>query len=197
MWWTEEKIEWLRQNVPGKPYAEVTVLFNEHFGENISKTAVHAMCKKSHIHNGFTGRYENGHVPFYKGKKMPHEKAAKNEGTRFHKGDIPQNYRPVGSERINVEGYIEIKTEEHKRWRYKHRVIWEAANGPIPPGHILIFKDGNKLNTDISNLKLITKAENIRINQMGIKRDSAEVTEVAVTLAKIKIETIKRKRAKK
>lgn len=196
MWWTEDKIDWLRQNVPGVPYSQVTARFNEHFGECISKDALRSMCKKARILNGFTGRYEKGSIPFYKGKKMPPEKAWKNEGTRFHKGDRPMNWRPTGSERLNVEGYIEIKTDEHKRWRYKHRVVWEAVNGPIPPGHVLIFKDGNKLNTDIDNLKLITKAENIRINQMQIKRDSAEMTEVAVSLARLKTELYRRKKGK-
>lgn len=196
MWWTEEKIDWLRQNVPGVPYSEVTARFNENFGECISKDALRSMCKKEKILNGFTGRYEKGSIPFYKGKKMPPEIAWKSERTRFHKGDRPHNWRPVGSERLNVEGYLEIKTGDHKRWRYKHRVVWEAVNGPIPPGHVLIFKDGNKLNTDIDNLKLITKAENIRINQMQIKRDSAEITEVAVSLARLKTELYRRKKGK-
>jgi hypothetical protein len=35
--------------------------------------------------------------------------------------------------------------------------VWEEANGPIPAGGIVIFRDGNHENFDLSNLELITR----------------------------------------
>jgi hypothetical protein len=37
--------------------------------------------------------------------------------------------------------------------------------GAIPRTHIVIFKDGDKRNFDISNLVLISKSENLKINR--------------------------------
>lgn len=36
---------------------------------------------------------------------------------------------------------------------------WERANGPLPVGHCLWFKDRNRQNCELSNLELITRAE--------------------------------------
>ena len=37
----------------------------------------------------------------------------------------------------------------------EHRVVWIKANGPIPDGHIIHHKDGNKRNVAIDNLELM------------------------------------------
>ena len=41
-------------------------------------------------------------------------------------------------------------------WRPKSYVVWEAANGPVPEGHVLIFLDGNGLNCDLSNIMCVS-----------------------------------------
>lgn len=43
-----------------------------------------------------------------------------------------------------------------------HHVIWTEHNGPIPPGHKIIFKDGNHLNWGIENLQMVTNSEQSR-----------------------------------
>ena len=35
-----------------------------------------------------------------------------------------------------------------------HRDVWEFLHGPIPPGHFIHHRDGNKLNNESSNLQL-------------------------------------------
>ncbi len=37
----------------------------------------------------------------------------------FEKGHISKNHKPIGSERINVAGYIEIKTAEPNKWELR------------------------------------------------------------------------------
>ncbi len=43
-----------------------------------------------------------------------------------------------------------------------HRVVWEAFNGEIPEGLQINHIDGNKANNNLSNLELVTPAENMR-----------------------------------
>jgi len=115
---------------------------------------------------GVAYRYPKGHIPANKGKKMLDKIYEKCKGTMFEKGHIPENYRPVGSERTNKYGYIEIKVADKNRWQQKHRHVWEQHNGTIPKGSNIQFKDGNRQNCDISNLYIISRSEQIHNNSI-------------------------------
>ena len=109
--------------------------------------------------NTIAHRFRKGHVPDNKGKRMSPEVYAQVQGTMFKKGHTPHNHRPVGSERINVDGYIEVKVAEPNKWRVKHRIVWESVNGAIPRGFNVQFKNHNPLDCRIENLYLISKAD--------------------------------------
>ena len=53
-----------------------------------------------------------------------------------------------------------------------HRVVWEQHHGPIPPKHVVRFKDGNTMNWDISNLEMISQTGKMECNT--IQRVPAE-----------------------
>ena len=108
-------------------------------------------------------RFPKGHVPANKGVKGIVYPGT--EKTQFKAGQRPPNYRPVGTIRVNSDGYVDIKVAEGMRqWKLLHRLNWEKVHGPIPKGMMLIFKDNNKQHTDIENLELLTKAENMKRN---------------------------------
>jgi hypothetical protein len=114
-------------------------------------------------------RYPKGHVPANKGKKMPAHIYEKAKATMFKRGNIPQTHRPVGtiSERSSHKRestYLYVKIAEPNKWKMLHRLTWEKANGPIPRGMNLVFKDGDFRNCSLENLELITRAENMRRN---------------------------------
>ena len=94
------------------------------------------------------------------------------------KGRKPQeasNYQPIGTLRVCAkDGYLQRKVSDDtsinpaQRWEFVHRSVWVAANGPIPPGHIVVFKRGmvTAVLEDITTerLECITRAENMRRN---------------------------------
>lgn len=106
-------------------------------------------------------RFRKGHIPGNKGKRVSPETYAKCQPTMFKKGLISKNKRAVGSERVNVYGYIEIKTKDPNIWKLKHRLVWEQHNGAIPAGYNVQFKNHNPQDCRIENLYLISKADQI------------------------------------
>lgn len=107
-----------------------------------------------------TGLKRRGSVPWNKG--LRYIAGGRSPETRFKPGSIPKNRRPVGSVRLNVEGYWEIKIAEGRnKWILLQREIWKQHHGEYPPrGSVIVFRDGNKDNCrDISNLELMTRKQ--------------------------------------
>ncbi|MCC6290169.1 MAG: HNH endonuclease [Chitinophagaceae bacterium] len=118
-------------------------------------------------------RIKPGTVPPNKGKKMPPEVYKKVKHTFFKKGHLPANTR--------YDGFVTMRTAHRKngtvdhyhwvrvakaKWIMKHVQVWERKHGPVPPGHIIIFKDGNTSNCRISNLKCINRKQHMLRNNI-------------------------------
>ena len=131
--WTHEEKEYLKEITYGRTYKEIQNLLNNKFNLNLRITQISSAIKRNNLKTGFNGQFKKGHIPFNKGLKG--YKGA--NITSFKKGNIPSNLRPIGSERINVEGYVEIKTSN--KWELKHRYIWEQHHGEIPKTHNVLF----------------------------------------------------------
>lgn len=123
-------------------------------------------------------RFTKGSVPANKGKKMPPEVYAKAAPTMFKKGQMPHNHKPVGSERIDKDGYIMVKVAEPKKWKQKQRVVWEEAHGPIPNGYNIQFKDGNRQNVSLDNLYIISRSDQLKNENSMMARYPEELQKV-------------------
>jgi len=110
----------------------------------------------------------------------------------FKKGQLPTNHRIIGSERITKDGYIEVKIAEPDKWELKHIHIWESVNGKKPENSVVIFLDGDNRNFNIDNLKCITRAENLFLNNNKLRFKNAELTASAINVAKINSKVIER-----
>lgn len=195
--YTDEEKAFMEEFVPGHSYAEIQKAFIERFGWGITIGQVNSYIGNHHLNTGRTGCFEKGHVPSNKGKKMSADVYEKAKDTMFKKGHIPHNYRPVGSERVNRDGYIEVKTKDPKTWKLKHRLVWEAVNGKIPRDSIIIFRDGDKQNVSIDNLLMIKKSVNAVLNHTGLAVYEGEAKETAIKLAELKIETSKARKRRR
>ena len=191
IWTNEEKI-YMAEITPGNSHKDILRLMCEKFNYDFTITQITAAIKRYKLNTGRTGRYEKGRIPYNKGTKG----IMKPNKTSFKKGDIPANHREVGSERINVYGYTEVKVAEPNKWKLKHRVIYEEHYGKIPKNHNVIFADGNKLNLDINNLVLVNKDQLLVLNKNELIKDNADLTKAGVNVANlmIKIRDINNKR---
>lgn len=119
--------------------------------------------------------FQKGSVPVNKGKKHPPGWAPGNMArTQFKPGSRPHTWVPVGSYRV-VEGTLELKVNDlpgasNVRWKPVHRLLWEAANGPVPEGHVIAFKPGRKSakpeEVTLDCVECISRAENALRNSI-------------------------------
>lgn len=109
-----------------------------------------------------TTRFHKGLIPPNKGKKMSPELYARCAPTMFKKGHKPATQVPVGTEVVTTDGYVKVKVADPNKWRYKHHLIWEEHNGPIPKGYNIQFKDKNPLNVTLDNLYIISRSDQMR-----------------------------------
>ncbi len=131
---------------------------------------------------------KKGSISFNKGKKqteyMSKEAIARSIPFRFQKQHLPHNVKYDGYEHLTKDGYIEVRVALRK-YVLKHKLIWEAANGKIPPKHCIWYKDGNKQNVTLDNLEMISQAENLRRNQESFRSLPPEIQEAQGLINKI------------
>ncbi len=116
---------------------------------------------------GASHRYEKGHVPANKGLRRPGWAPGRMSETQFKKGELAgaaqRKWRPVGTETVDADGYRKRKVSDDRtipsrfNWRFVHVLVWEQHHGPVPPGHAVIFRNGNKADIRIENLELVTR----------------------------------------
>ena len=192
--WSEAELAWIEARCT-TPRALLLDEFRIAFDRpEITLSNLAALCKRKGWLTGRTGRFEPEQIPHNKGRPMPfHPNSAK---TRFRKGNAPANRKPLWSERIGKEGYVEIKvpvsnpyTGHSTRYMHKHRWRWEQANGPLPRGMVLKCLDGDRHNTDPSNWEAIPRAMLPRLNgRFGRDYDSAPAEMKPTIMAVAKLE---------
>lgn len=189
--WSEEEIHYLREVAPGRLRSEVTEMLNDKFNLELRLKQVESTMKRFKIKNGIDARFKKGQESYNKGK--PGYANEKNIATRFKKGSVPINKKPVGSEQIRTFKRrgpgIYVKIAEPNVWREKNLVVWEEHNGPIPKGVVITYLDGNRLNTDIDNLAMITKEEHLMMIRKGLRSNDTELTRVGTNIAKVIVAT--------
>jgi HNH endonuclease len=128
---------------------------------------------------GVASRYKKGNISANKGLRRPGWAPGRMAETQFKKGArsgiAVKNWRPIGTILADGEGYLRIKVREGRKgeaygfgntkiWPLLNRHVWEQHKGPIPPGHVVIFKDKNRAHCDIDNLELMSLVDNMRRN---------------------------------
>lgn len=158
------ELEWIKANCT-RPRVEAHADFVQRFcREDVVFANFKALCSRRGWKTGRTGQFVPGQPPRNKGRKgfcpAGSEKGWFKKGER--RGRAHHLHQPIGTERIAKGGYLQRKVNDdlpmQRRWRFVHVLEWEAVHGPIPEGHALKCRDGNRLNTHPDNWELIPRA---------------------------------------
>lgn len=193
--YTPEQHAFFKENISGLSYVEIQSQFYGTFGVRLSLNQIKGYLGNHKLKTGRTGRFTSGHLPANKGQKGIHYPGS--EKGWFKKGDMPQTWKPVGTETVRSDGYTWVKVAEPNKWREKHKIIWEAAHGPAPRSHAVIFADGDKQNLLLENLILVSRAQLARLNQNNLIANDAELTRTGILVADVISKTAQRRRGSK
>lgn len=188
--WTPERVKYLEENYPD---TSIDVLVN-HLGcsEHSCYSKANNMgllksekyqekyaAERNHrlmIHGQKT-RFQKGQESWNKGLEN-YKDHVSDEGwkrmstTWFKPGSKPHNDTSDGSIVIRKDSgseisYLYIRTSPGE-WQLLSRYTWEKETGEtLDADHVIRFKDGNQFNCELANLEKVTRAENMKINQMS------------------------------
>lgn len=182
--WLPDELRYLWQHYANKPTSEIA----SHLGmtvDEVYKKANFLGLRKSPeyiqqakpgasnlVEHGKAFWFKKGLVPWNTGTKGLAGQHENSRATQFKPGrpaDQAHNYKPVGSLKVNSDGFLVRKMTDDptivpvRRWEPVHRLVWEAAHGPIPSTHKVVFKPGMKTTTleeiTLDRLELLTHAE--------------------------------------
>ena len=173
--WTDRQLSYLRKHYADMKAEDIATKVRHTVG-SVWRTAAKLGLKKSpeflaqwgHLVASTEGakanRFVKGQSPANKGKCieefMSEEGIKRSSRTRFKKGHRPHNQRDIGTECVHGDGYVYLRIESG--CVPKHRYVWAQANGAVPDGHVVAFRDGNRQNCDLSNLYLLSREDNAR-----------------------------------
>lgn len=179
--WTAEQEAILQARYPHEKTEKIAAdlamnlhqVYNKANRLGIKKSVEYMASTEAGRTNGKQGigtRYVKGHATWNKGMKGLD---IGGKETRFKKGQMPHNTLGIGTYRITRDGTLQrkignAKGSNSKRWRGVHELVWIDVNGPVPPKHICVFKQGMRTNVleeiTIDKVECIALAENMRRN---------------------------------
>lgn len=188
--WTAAEDEIVRQRYADTPTSElarqmgraVGSVYQRAYGLGIHKSAAYLASPAAARTNGRQGigtRFGAGHVPANKGLRRPGWGPGRMKATQFQKGVrlgvAAKNWCPIGTIRSDSEGYQRIKIREAQPgeaygfgnvrvWPLMQRHVWAQAHGPIPPDHVVCFKDRDRHNCALENLELVHRRDLMKRN---------------------------------
>lgn len=181
--WTDAEVARLRDLYPSTPTVQIaadlgrsiSTVYNMAAKLGLKKSAEYlaspAACRLRRGDNiGAEFRFKPGQRPWNTGKTyQPGGRVAE---TQFKPGHRPHTWVPVGSYRINADGYLDRKVSDTRYpprdWVGVHRLVWIERNGPIPEGHVVVFRPGRRT-TDVEAITIdaiecITRRELMKRN---------------------------------
>ncbi len=179
--WSAEEEQRLREAYPDTPMPAMMAAFSRTDRQIYAKAAAlglkrseaylaspHACRLRKGDQVGRKTQFKQGHQTWNKG--ISYNAGGRSAETQFQSGHKPHTWRPIGTERVTQDGYLERKVTDtgctRNDYQAVHRLIWIERHGDIPPGHVVVFKDTlpKHKNITVERLELISRAELARRN---------------------------------
>lgn len=191
----DEVRQYIEANYKGVGPTEMSKRIWNEFSFYMSPSQTKTYYKNHRLNSGLSGRFEKGRTPENKGKKGIHHQGS--EKGWFKRGHEPHNKKPVGAEKFDGE-YWFVKIADPNKWKAKHILVWEEAHKQnLLKGTSVIFLDGNRENFEISNLRAVERKTMAVLNRWGLRANNKELTEVGISIAKLKSAISKRSKNEK
>lgn len=169
--WSEEDLNTLRSLFSDTHNVELATLLGR-TEPSICQMSVKLGLRKSQAYkDAHSSKFQPGLVPWNTG--MSYQAGGRSRETQFKPGQKPLQTMPVGSYRVTHDGTLQMKVNDDpgppfKRWRSVTELVWIEHNGPVPDGHVVVFKDGCRTadpeQITIDRVECITRAEVMKRN---------------------------------
>jgi hypothetical protein len=174
--WDEQKISFLKANFRILSYSEIAIAID------MTKEQCSTKCKSLKLKRTpeeQTKINERTNTGVFKKDVKPWNAGTigvvKAKSTSFKKGNNQNKSvwydKAIVITRDEKTGKCRKKIRIDNQWKYYSRYVWEDNFGPIPDGHIIIFKDGDSLNCEAWNLECISKQE--ALNRQNFNKKQA------------------------
>lgn len=192
-----EVAEYIKANHKGVGHKQQAENLRCIFGREYTVAQIKGFYRNNRLNSGLTGRFEPGHIPANKGKHV--ETKGRMAETQFKKGNKPHNLEPVGTTVVRTDGYLRTKIAEPNVWKLTHLIEWEKHYGPKPEDMLLEFRDGDRHNCSIDNLRLVTKQEHVEMNRnnSALRSRVPELSDAGYKVAQIRIAAREHRKTKR
>lgn len=205
--YSKEQLAWLRENIPGRSWRELSELYEGLWGEPLTRSMVANLKVKLGVRSGTVGgQFRAGHEPANKGRTwdemgIPEESRERMRNGQFRKGCISgkaaEKLRPLLSER-EADGIVYVKvrprnaTNPMRYWIPRAQFYWMQANGrDWPEGCMAAHIDRDPKNDDPDNVYPVPRSLWAMVNRddRTCHWETREELEVAIKQAEIRHET--------
>lgn len=187
-YWSELEIMLLREVYPDHLTEAIAAVLDRSIGQVYAKAKSLGLKKSAAFiaseasgrirrsdHKGRQTQFKPGQQPWNAGM-TGWQAGGRSKETQFKKGSMSgaaqHNYVPIGTLRVTRDGILERKMTDDpgiypaRRWTPVARLVWEAANGPIPPRHMVVFKPGMhtiiEAEITVDRLECLSRAEHMK-----------------------------------
>ncbi len=175
--WTREDLDKLARLYADTHTRDLAAQFGRTESSISNKAVVLGLKKSDEYHQRKPGVFRPGHTTWNQGKKGTTGHHPNCQATWFKPGQLSGKaarlYKRVGSLRIN-DGQLQRKVTDDpqlkgcRKWIAVTRLVWEAANGPVPAGHAVTFKAGRATIVEqeitLEAIELVSRGELMRRN---------------------------------
>lgn len=168
--YTEEQLQFLKENYEKMGNRELLKLFNEKFNDTRTLSAI----KNFGIIHG-----------------LQVDKEVRQNNRRKHL-DRPGSKRATRkSGDIRIECGRPIMKDDEGNWKTAARVIWEKEHGPVPEGYVVTVLDGNPNHIDPDNITCVPLSYIGMLSRHNLRSTEAEITKTGIMVCEL-IDTMKK-----